>query len=87
MASTEINLTLHLDPIREEALALADKYVTDWTQQTKNQRGYVHDKWTPVEVQTRTEAVLRVADWLLSSGRLKPPPTAPQDPRDVPPGY
>lgn len=61
---------------REEALALADKYVTDWTEQTKNQRGYVHDKWTPVEVQTRTSAVLQVADWLLGPpSRLSAPDT------------
>lgn len=51
---------------------MADKYVTDWTEQTKNVRGYVHDKWTPVEVQTRTEAVLRVASWLLQGVLVAP---------------
>jgi hypothetical protein len=67
---------------RGEALALASKYVAEWTEQTKNQRGYVHDKWTPVEVETRTKAVLDVADWL-----LKPdvPTTLVAPARDFPP--
>lgn len=91
MASSEIKLKMRVDPAREEALALADQYVTAWTEQTKNSRGYVHDKWTPVEIQTRTEAVLRVAGWLLQGVLVAPDndtaPPATDDPRDVAPGY
>ena len=75
---------------RQDALDLASKYVAEWTEQTKNSRGHVHDKWTPVEVTTRTECVLKVADWLLDPGRpvLVPPipPNALADRvRDIPP--
>lgn len=49
-----------------EALAKADALVSEWTNQVKNERGYVHDKWSPVDLETRTEAVLRLADWLIS---------------------
>jgi hypothetical protein len=80
---TEVTLHVKIDPAREEALALADKYVTDWTEQTKNQRGYVHDQWTPVEVMTRTEAVLKVADWLLTRPSLLSPPPPGFVPRET----
>lgn len=53
---------------RPEALEVANVLVTEWTGQAKNERGYVHDKWQPVDVTVRTEAVLRIADWLLGGG-------------------
>lgn len=64
---------------REEALAAADQMVTEWTEQVKNTRGYVHDKWSPVDLAARTEATLRLAEFLLRpTGPLvapaKPPP-------------
>jgi hypothetical protein len=50
---------------REEAIDKASNLVTEWTDQVKNQRGYVHDKWSPVDLEARTEAVLRIAEFLL----------------------
>jgi hypothetical protein len=64
---------------RPEALEVANVLVTQWADQVKNERGYVHDKWQPVDLGQRTEAVLRVAAWLLEptgpvpSGLLVPP--------------
>lgn len=49
---------------REDALAKADRIVTEWTGQVKNERGYVHDKWQPVPIEDRTEAVLKLAEFL-----------------------
>lgn len=63
---------------REEALDKADALVTEWTEQVKNQRGYVHDKWSPVDLAARTEAVVRLAEFLLvPTGPL----TAPDPPQ------
>lgn len=50
---------------RAEALELADKMVAGWTGQTKNERGYVHDKWQPTPLPGRTDAVLKLAAFLL----------------------
>ncbi len=64
---------------RQLALDKADAMVAAWTEQTKNQRGYVHDKWSPVDLEARTTAVLRVAAFLLTpTGPLVaplPPPS------------
>jgi hypothetical protein len=57
LAATDVN--------RETALATADKIVAEWTEQVKNPRGYVHDKWSPVDLEARTRAVLRIAEFLL----------------------
>lgn len=65
---------------RQEALEKADAMVAAWTEQVKNPRGYVHDKWSPVDLEARTTAVLRLAAFLLTpTGPLVaplPPPTA-----------
>lgn len=75
MAHTVVNLNISLDPARVEALRLADEYVAQWTDQVKNERGYVHDKWNPTDPQARAEAVLKVAEWLMVKPvLLKPPP-------------
>lgn len=49
----------------EEALDKADRLVSTWMEQVKNARGYVHDKWQPADPKTRTDAVLRIAAFLL----------------------
>lgn len=57
MAATDVD--------REAALTRADGLVTEWTEQVKNPRGYVHDKWSPVDLDARTTATLRLAAFLL----------------------
>jgi len=59
---------------RDEALTRADELVTVWMEQVKNQRGYVADGWKPADPTLRTDAVLRIADWLVKPLR---PPVAP----------
>lgn len=55
---------------REQALDKANQIVAEWTGQVKNERGYVHDRWQPADPATRTEAVLRLAAFLLGPERL-----------------
>lgn len=63
-------------PSREDALNAADQMVSEWTEQVKNQRGYVHDKWSPVELEARTVATLKIALFLLTpTGPLVAPAT------------
>lgn len=63
---------------REWALDKASQLVDEWTAQVKNERGYVHDRWQPTPLRDRTEAVLKVAEFLLKpSGQLTPPLTSP----------
>lgn len=65
---------------RETALTRADELVTEWTEQVKNPRGYVHDKWSPVDLDARTTATLRLAVFLLvPTGPLVAPAAAPPD--------
>lgn len=82
MADASISFTVKLDPAREEALRLADQLVTDWAGQVKNERGYVHDKWAPVDLTARTEAVLRVAEWLLTKPQLLTAPPVSRETED-----
>lgn len=62
---------------RDEALAVADAIVTGWVGEVKNQRGYVADGWKPVDVATRTKAVLQLAEFLLEQATTLVPPTPP----------
>jgi hypothetical protein len=39
--------------------------VSSWVDRRINERGYVHDKWTPIPLEQRTAAVLKLADFLL----------------------
>jgi hypothetical protein len=69
----------------EEALDKANAIVTEWTAQVKNERGYVHDKWQPVDVATRTRAVTDLAGFLLShhaaqATLVRPLPSPPAPP-------
>lgn len=50
---------------RAEALTIANELVTDWTGQVKNQQGYVHDRWAPTSLRDRTEATIKLAEFLL----------------------
>lgn len=71
---------------REQALAIADKLVAEWTGQVKNERGYAHDRWKPTDLGERTEAVLKLAAFLLvPSGPLVAPLKA--DVREVGPAW
>lgn len=76
MASTrEVELKFVVTGVsaaRVKALGLADEYVERWTEAAKNERGYVHDAWKPVDPTTRTECTLRVASWLLSASLTAP---------------
>ena len=54
---------------RSEAIDKADELVTVWMEQVKNQRGYVADGWKPADPTLRTDAVLRIAGFLVG-----PPP-------------
>lgn len=56
---------------------MANKLVNEWTGQVKNERGYVHDKWQPVDVTERTTAVLRLAHWLMEGNARMVPPAPP----------
>lgn len=59
---------------REEAVDKANEIVAEWMDQVKNQRGYVHDKWQPADPAARTEAVLRLAEFLVRPGPNVVPP-------------
>lgn len=50
---------------RVEALQIADEMIADWSGQKKNERGYVHDKWQPVPLESRTRAVMTLANYLM----------------------
>lgn len=50
---------------RVEALDKANEIVDEWTNAKRNERGYVHDKWQPVDPNVRATAVLRLAEFLL----------------------
>lgn len=49
---------------REEALDKANQLVTEWMEQVKNARGYVHDSWRPADPAARTDAVIKLAEFL-----------------------
>ena len=55
---------------REEAIDKADALVSAWMEQVKNQRGYVHDAWKPADPAARTEAVLKIANFLYEADPL-----------------
>lgn len=56
------------------ALKAADELVSTWMEQVKNARGYVHDAWKPADPEARTDAVLRIAEFLTQpESRVVPP--------------
>lgn len=68
---------------REQALDKADAMVAEWMAQTKNARGYVHDNWKPADPAARTDAVIKLAEFLWEPdvpNRVVPPmlDTSPQ---------
>lgn len=77
MAQTNANVTVSIDPARADALDRASKMVAEWTDQVKNPRGYVHDKWQPIDIEARTSAVLRLAEFLMTKPSLLRPPLPP----------
>lgn len=56
---------------RAEALELADKLVERWVEAVKNNRGYIHDAWKPTDPEKRTDAVIKLAEFLMLP---EPPP-------------
>lgn len=64
---------------REEALRLADLMVTGWINDPpKNARGY-SDGWKPPTIAERTEAVERLATFLLGSNTTLAAPLPPEE--------